>query len=87
MLDKEFQYYLQHQNELVARYNNRYLVIHEQQVVGDYDTFAEAVTEAQKQFRPGTFIVQRCSEGPKDYTFSYHSRVRIPHAAVQSIHG
>ena len=57
MLDKEFQYYLQHQNELVARYNNRYLVIHEQQVVGDYDTFAEAVTEAQKQFRPGTFIV------------------------------
>lgn len=86
MLDKEFQYYLQHQDEFVARYNNRYLVIHEQQVVGDYDTFAEAVTEAQKRFQPGTFIVQRCSEGPKDYTFSYHSRVRTPHATVQRVH-
>ena len=86
MLDKEFQYYLQHQDELVALYNNRYLVIHEQQVVGTYETFADAVTEAQKKFQPGTFIVQRCSEGPKDYTFSYHSRVRIPYETVQRIH-
>ena len=86
MLDQEFQYYLNHQDELVALYNNRYLVICGQKVVGDYSSFAEAVTEAQKKFEPGTFLVQRCSEGPKDYTFSYHSRVRIPHAAIQGVH-
>ena len=82
MIEQEFQYYLQHQNEFVTQYNNRYLVIHNQQVVGDYATFADAVTDAQRRYQPGTFIVQRCSEGPKDYTFSYHSRVRTPSYAT-----
>lgn len=85
-LEREFQYYLQHQDELVGRYDGRYIVIAGQRVVGDFATFAEAVTEAQKTHPQGTFIVQRCSEGPKDYTFTYHSRVRIPHAAAPRVH-
>ena len=51
MLEKEFQYYLQHQEELVLKYNNRYIVIVGQQVIGDYDTFADAVTESQRLLR------------------------------------
>ena len=87
MLEKEFQYYLQHQEELVQRYNNRYVVIVGQEVVGDYDAFADAVTESQKKYPKGTFLVQRCSEGNKDYSFTYHSRVRIPHATkLQGVH-
>ena len=87
MLEKEFQYYLQHQEELVQKYNNRFVVIVGQQVVGDYDTFADAVIESQKKYQQGTFLVQRCSEGSKDYSFTYHSRVRIPHATkLQSVH-
>ena len=85
-LEMEFQYYLQHQDELVRQFDGRYIVIAGQRVVGDYATFAEAVTETQKTRPQGTFIVQRCSEGPKDYTFTYHSRVRIPHAAVPRVH-
>ena len=66
------------QDELVGRYDGRYIVIAGQRVVGDFATFAEAVTEAQKTYPQGTFIVQRCSEGPKDYTFiTYHSTMRI----------
>lgn len=80
MLEKEFQYYLQHQEELVLKYNNRFIVIVGQRVVGDYDTFADAVSESQKKYSQGTFLVQRCSEGNKDYSFTYHSRVRTPHA-------
>ena len=87
MLEKEFQYYLRHQNELVLRYNKRFLVIVGQQVVGDYDTFVEAVTESQKKYQKGTFLVQRCSEGSKDYSYTYHSRVRNPNGTkIQSIH-
>ena len=82
MIEKEFQYYLKHQKELVAHYNNRYLVIHNQMVVGDYDSFSDAVTDASKKLQIGTLLVQRCSEGNKDYTFTYHSRVRIPHAGI-----
>lgn len=85
-LESEFQYYIQHQDELVELYDGRYIVIAGQRVVGDYATFAEAVTETLKTRQQGTFIVQRCSEGPKDYTFTYHSRVRIPHAATTRLH-
>jgi len=79
MLEKEFQYYLQHQKELVKKYDNRYLVITNEEVVGNYDNFANAVSEAEQNYKPGTFLVQKCSEGEKDYTVKYHSRVRIPH--------
>ena len=87
MLEKEFQYYLQHQEEFVQKYNNRYIVIVGQKIIGDYDSFAVAVVESKKQYQQGTFLVQRCSEGNKDYSFTYHSRVRNSHAAkIQGIH-
>ena len=71
----------------MLKYNNRFLVIVGQQVVGDYDTFAEAVAESKKKYAQGTFLVQRCSEGNKDYSVTYHSRVRIPDAAIlQGVH-
>lgn len=79
MLEKEFQYYLDHQEELVKKYDNRYLVIADEEVVGSYDSFANAVSEAEQKYEVGSFLVQKCSEGEKDYTVKYHSRVRIPH--------
>ena len=82
MLEKEFSYYLKHQDELVKKFNGRFIVIIGTQVVGDYDSFAEAVSESQKKYTLGTFLVQKCSEGTDDYTVSYHSRVRLPHAAI-----
>lgn len=82
MLENEFSYYLQHQEELVKKYNGRFIVIVGTQVVGDYGSFADAVSESQKTYALGTFLVQKCSEGKADYTVSYHSRVRLPHAAV-----
>ena len=39
MLDTEFRYFLDHQGELVKRYNNRVLVIIGEKVVADYDDF------------------------------------------------
>ncbi len=82
MLEKEFKYYLEHQNELVQKYDGRFLVIVGEAVVGDYATFANAYAYAQKKYELGTFLIQKCTEGDKDYTAKYHSRVRIPHASV-----
>lgn len=75
MLEKEFKYYRDHQEELVKLYNGRVLVIIGESVVGDYDTYEEAYFEAMKKYEVGTFLLQQCSPGTKDYTQTFHSRV------------
>jgi hypothetical protein len=75
MLQQEFDYYLKHQDELVARYNGRVLVIHGQRVEGDYSTELEALQAASKKYSPGTVLIQRCEPGRDGYTQTFHSRV------------
>jgi uncharacterized protein (DUF1330 family) len=48
MLDKEFKYYTSHQDELVKKYNGKFLVIRDENVEGAYNTQLEAYTEAKK---------------------------------------
>ena len=76
-LKKEFKYYLAHQDELVKEYNGKILVIKGQEVIGVYDTELEAITETQKNYKLGTFLVQRCEPGEDSYTHLYHSRIAI----------
>lgn len=82
MLEKEFKYYLDNQKELLKNYDGRYLVIVGEQVVSDHDTLTSALLSAQKKYEKGSFLIQKCTEGDKDYTAKYHSRVKISHAGV-----
>jgi len=75
MLDKEFSYYRRSQNELLKKYNNRFLVIIGEDVVGDYDTYEQALFQSSKKHELGTFLIQECTEGEKAYTQTFHSRV------------
>lgn len=68
MFESEFQYFVQHQEELVARYRGKVLVLHGAQVVGVHDTALQAYTAALEQFPPGTFMLQLCAPGPAAYT-------------------
>ncbi len=36
MLEKEFKYYLDHQKDLIEKYKGRYVVIRNDEVIGDY---------------------------------------------------
>ncbi len=73
-LEKEFQYYLEHQDELVEKYNGRYIVIKEDRVIGDFDSEIEAYEESSKTHELGTFLIQKCEPGDESYTATYHSR-------------
>jgi hypothetical protein len=76
MLDKEFQYYLDNQNELLKRYNNRFIVIVGDKIVGDYDNRRQALFGTiERGYKQGSFLIQKCSPGDKDYTLTFHSRV------------
>jgi len=74
-LEREFQYYLEHQDELVAKYNGKFVVIKDDKVIGVFDTKEEAVREITKKYELGTFLIQKCEPGSESYTQTYHSRV------------
>lgn len=74
-LEKEFAYYREHQDELVAKYNGKVIVLKNGQVLGAYDDELTAVTETQKTHELGTFLVQRVGPGKDSYQQTFHSRV------------
>jgi hypothetical protein len=74
-LERDFQYYLSHQSDLVHRYSGKVVVIKNQSVIGAFDSEAEAVNETAKSHELGTFLIQRCEEGSDAYTQTFHSPV------------
>ena len=76
-LRDEFEYYLEHQAELAAKYQGRYLVIKGHRLLGDYTTADEAVRSTTPAHEPGTFLVQRCDADPESTKATFRSRVRF----------
>ena len=75
VLEKDFQYYLDHQKELVEKYNEKFIVIVNKKVVGVYDSQVGAYEESIKTHKLGTFLIQQCLPGKESYTQTFHSRV------------
>ena len=75
MLQELFEYYLKNQNNIVKKYNGKHIVIKDNAVVGAFNTEAEAYFDSLDKYEQGTFIIQKCSPGEKDYTQSFRSRV------------
>lgn len=74
-LEKDFQYYLDNQEELVKKYDGKFIVIKNYTVIGVYDDELKAIEETSKKEELGTFLVQKCEPGTESYTQTYHSRV------------
>ena len=74
-LEKEFQFFLDHKDDLVKKYNGRYVVIKDGKVIGDYAGEVDAIRETTKHHELGTFLVQKCEPGRESYTQTFHSRV------------
>ena len=75
MLEQEFKYYLKNQDELLKKFNGRFIVIKGDKVLGDYSSEIEALSETRKSHEVGTFLIQKCTPGNNAYTETYHSRV------------
>ncbi|MES2386808.1 MAG: hypothetical protein V4543_02300 [Bacteroidota bacterium] len=65
MLKKEYNWYLDNQDELLKRYNGRELVIKGQKVRKDFPNLTDALLWGNKNFEPGTFIIQLCEPEPE----------------------
>ncbi len=68
MQDSDFQWFLDHYDELYKKYGRAYLAIKEAKVLGAYGSYAEGVRAAARTEEPGTFIVQLCDGTEAAYT-------------------
>lgn len=74
-LKDEFQYYLDHQSELVEKYDGEYIGIRDNVVLGAYKTREEALRQLSKKYELGTFLIQLVGSGEENYTRTFHSRM------------
>lgn len=79
-LENEFKFYLENQSELVKKYNGKYIVIKNIEIIGVFDSEIDAVEKTSEHHELGTFLVQKCEPGKESYTQTYHSRVFFPNA-------
>ncbi|MBQ7985277.1 MAG: hypothetical protein IJ250_06545 [Bacteroidales bacterium] len=75
VLEKEFNYYLQHQDELVKEYDGKYIVLKDNAVAGVYDSQADAYFDSEKKYGLGNFLIQLCTAGDNAYSQTFSSRV------------
>jgi hypothetical protein len=75
MLQELFKYYLANQEDLVKKYNGKYIVIKNNEVVGAYNTDSEAYFNSISKYKPGSFMIQKCTPGEEAYTQRFSSRV------------
>jgi ABC-type hemin transport system ATPase subunit len=78
VLRAEFDYFIMHQDELVAQYAGKFIVLKDGKVLGAYDTALAAVLETQKTHQIGTFLVQMAVPGKEAFTQTFHSRFAVP---------
>lgn len=74
-LSSLFQYYLDNQDELVKRYNGKYLIIFNNEVVSAFNSEDEAYMYAKDKYGLGNFLLQLCTKGPEAYSQHFRSRV------------
>jgi hypothetical protein len=73
ILQNEFEWYLNHQNELVKQYSGQYLVISGQAVVYSSESKEDAYQKGISSIGVGKFILQLCTPGTEAYTITYHT--------------
>ena len=77
MLEKEFKYYIDNQEDLVKRYSGKFLVIKNRKVIGEYNSTGEAYDNAIKTEALGTFLIQHCFAGKESYSRTFQSPIII----------
>jgi len=73
MLEQEFNWFLSNQKELFKIYPNKFIVIVGSEVVGKYDSEAEAYAESIKTRKLGSFLIQFCAENQSDIIQTFYT--------------
>jgi len=68
MQDKDFEWFIENYNTLYEKYGYCFIVIKNENVIGTYNSFDEAVDITLLTEEIGSFIVQECNGDESAYT-------------------
>lgn len=57
----DFDFFVQHYNDLFNQYGHCYLAIKNKQVLGSYASVSDAIDDLSSEYEMGTYIIQECS--------------------------
>lgn len=77
-LEKELDFFLSMESELVEKYRGKFVVIQNEAFIGAYDTEQEAYDDARKHFELGTFLIRKCLAESEKHTQTFQSRAYLP---------
>lgn len=69
----ELAYFIENQDNLVAKHEGQFLLIVGKAVVGAYPSALAAYLAGEARFERGTFMIQPCEPGPSAYTVTLAS--------------
>lgn len=77
MLEKEYQYFLKHKDDLLKDYEGKFIVIVGEEIIGHYSSREDALKDAVTKHTLGSFLIQRVSRGEDDIIQRFSSRVYV----------
>ncbi len=64
IIEKEIIAYDLMRDELEAKHHGEWVLVHDQKLIGTYETFQKAAAVARKRFGRGPYLLKRIGEGP-----------------------
>jgi len=77
-LEREFEFYVAQQEQLVRQYEGKFLVIRHCEVIGAYEDEMEAIQRTAATHPLGSFLIQKCEPGRDSYTQTFPPPVVVP---------
>lgn len=77
MLEKEYKFYQDNKNSLVAKYDSKFIVIAGNEIIGSYEKREEALVDALKTHKMGQFLIQKVSKIDDETIQRFSSRVYV----------
>lgn len=74
-LEKEYSYFLKNKDALLKSFPDKFIVIIGDEVVDNFDSQDDALKEASKKYKLGTFLIQKVSKDENDITQRFFSMV------------
>lgn len=69
ILKQLLDYFIKHHADICALYKDRYILLYDDRVVYDSDSWQDVYSEAvYRKMHPGTFAIYHCSGSQNDYT-------------------
>lgn len=63
----DFDYFIQNYKELYQQYGHKFLAIKNKEVLGDFDSVPDAISQLSKEYEIGSYIIQECTDDDSAY--------------------